>query len=90
MYTRVHEVLFQQRTLLIQRPVELQQNPYVFLASNGELCSLDSLKKQFSLLEADLKGAKLREANFTKANFTKANFTKANLSRANLRETNLQ
>ena len=55
MNEKVREVLLRQRELLDQSPEELRQSLYVFPASNGGLCRLDSLKKRFSQLR-DLAG----------------------------------
>jgi integrase len=50
MNEKVHEVLLQQRELLNNSSSELQQSSYVFPASDGGICRLDSLKKRFSKL----------------------------------------
>ena len=50
MNEKVREVLLQQRKILDQSAKELQQSLYVFPASDGGLCRLDSLKKRFSKL----------------------------------------
>ena len=50
MNDKVHEVLLQQRELLNNSSAELQESSYVFPASDGGLCRLDSLKKRFSKL----------------------------------------
>ena len=55
MNEKVYEVLLQQRKLLDQSAKELKQNLYIFQASDGGLCRLDSLKKRFSKLR-DLAG----------------------------------
>ena len=47
---KVREVLLQQRELLNNSSVERQESSYVFPASDGGLCRLDSLKKRFSKL----------------------------------------
>ena len=50
MNEKAHEVLLQQRELLNNSSAELQESSYVFPASDGGLCRLDSLKKRFSKL----------------------------------------
>ena len=50
MNEKVREVLLQQRELLVNSSAELNENPYVFPASDDGLCRLDSLKKRFSKL----------------------------------------
>ncbi len=50
MNEKVREVLLQQRKLLDQSPEILRRSLYVFPASDGGLCRLDSLKKRFSKL----------------------------------------
>jgi integrase len=50
MNEKVREVLLQQRELLNNSSAELQESSYVFPASDGGLCRLDSLKKRFSQL----------------------------------------
>ena len=55
MNEKVREVLLQQRELLNNSSAERQESSYVFPASDGGLCRLDSLKKRFSQLR-DLAG----------------------------------
>ena len=50
MNEKVREVLLQQRELLNNSSAERQASSYVFPASDGGLCRLDSLKKRFSKL----------------------------------------
>ena len=50
MNEKVREMLLQQRELLQQSPEILRRSLYVFPASDGGLCRLDSLKKSFSKL----------------------------------------
>ena len=50
MNEKAHEVLLQQRELLNNSSAELQESAYVFPASDGGLCGLDSLKMRFSKL----------------------------------------
>ena len=51
MNEKAREVLLQQRELLNNSSVELQESLYVFLENDGVLCRLDSLKKAFQQTE---------------------------------------